>query len=183
LSTIASSSNLISDSELLLNQYFLTTLPCLASGCCQIHLGLEALHHLTRVSGSYFLDNLKGLQHTLAISAAQNGLTRFSDDMTVAEIKTKARETVQKEARGASAMTLIKTARAQYHLAKEYEMNGDLKSALGTFTKAAGLAKMTMDSTEFVAETASGRTGVLRKEFTDFWEVSAQKVGCYTNPL
>jgi len=114
----------------------------------------------------------KNSQHTLVISAAQNGFTRFNDDMTVAEIKIKARETVQKEARGASAMSLIKAARTQFLRAKEYEMNGDLKSALGTFTKAASLAKMAMDSTEFVAEAASGKTGLLRKEFTDFWEVS-----------
>jgi hypothetical protein len=114
----------------------------------------------------------KNRQHIMAISAAQTGFTQFNDDMTAAEIKIKARETVQKEARGASAMSLIKAARTRFLRAKEYEMNGDLKSALGTFTEVASLAKMAMDSTEFVAEAASGRSGLLRKEFTDFWEVS-----------
>jgi ubiquitin carboxyl-terminal hydrolase 8 len=109
----------------------------------------------------------------MAISAAQIVSTRFNNDMTVAEIKAKAREIVQKEARGASAMSLIKIARTQYLLAKEYENNGDLKSVLGTLTKAASLAKMTLDSTEMMAEKNAGRSGLLFNEFTDFWGVSA----------
>ena len=111
----------------------------------------------------------------MAISATQTGFTQFNDDMTAAEIKIKAQATVQKEARGASAMSLIRAARAQSLLAKKYEMNGNLKIALDAFTKAASLAKMTMESAEFAAESASSRTGLLRKEFTDFWVVSAYK--------
>jgi ubiquitin carboxyl-terminal hydrolase 8 len=117
----------------------------------------------------------KNRQHIMAISATQTGFTQFNDDMTAAEIKIKAQATVQKEARGASAMSLIRAARAQSLLAKKYEMNGNLKIALDAFTKAASLAKMTMESAEFAAESASGRTGLLRKEFTDFWVVSAYK--------
>jgi ubiquitin carboxyl-terminal hydrolase 8 len=42
---------------------------------------------------------------------------------------------------------------------------------LASFIKAATLAKMAMDSTEYVQETRS-KGGVLRNELTDFLEVS-----------
>lgn len=109
--------------------------------------------------------------HLTGPSETQNGFARPTDD-SVAEIKTKAREAVLKEARGASALTLIKTARSQFTAGKDYETQGDLKGALSSFTKAASLAKMTMDSTEFISETRNGKGGVLRKEFMDFFDVS-----------
>lgn len=80
-----------------------------------------------------------------------------------------AKEAVRKEARGASALTLIKTARSQLVTAKDYESQGDLKGALSAFTKAASLAQMTMDTAEFASE-SKGKGGVLRKEFTEFIE-------------
>lgn len=102
--------------------------------------------------------------------ASQNGATRFHNDMLVAEIKAKAMEAVQKEARGASALTLIRTARTQLLSAKDYETKGDLRSALGSFIKVASLAKMTMDSVEYSQEGRS-KGGVLRKELGDFLSV------------
>lgn len=71
---------------------------------------------------------------------------------TVSEIKAKAKEAVQKEGRGVSAMTLIKTARSQVHGAKEYEAKGELKHALASFIRTASLMKMAMDSPEFTQE-------------------------------
>jgi hypothetical protein len=92
---------------------------------------------------------------------------RFLDKTPVADIKLNAREAVNREARGASAITLIKIARAQTLSAREHEAKGDLRNALASFIKAATLAKMAMDSTEFAQ-----KGGVLRNELTDFVEVS-----------
>lgn len=105
----------------------------------------------------------------IILSASHND--RFFDKTPVADIKLKAKEAVNKEARGASAISLIKTARAQILSAKDYEANGDLRSALSSFIKAATLAKMAMDSTEYVQEQRT-KGGVLRNELTDFLEVS-----------
>ena len=102
-------------------------------------------------------------------SASHND--RFLDKTPVADIKLNAREAVNREARGASAITLIKIARAQTLSAREHEAKGDLRNALASFIKAATLAKMAMDSTEFAQETRS-KGGVLRNELTDFVEVS-----------
>jgi ubiquitin carboxyl-terminal hydrolase 8 len=109
-------------------------------------------------------------QLTPTTLAIQNGATRFHDDMSVVEIKAKAREAVQKEAKGASALSLIRTARTQLLSAKDYETKGDLRSALGSFIKAASLAKMTMDSAEYSQEGRS-KGGVLKKELGDFLSV------------
>ena len=83
----------------------------------------------------------------------------------------KAKENVQKEARGASPLSLIKSARTQSGKAKDCELKGDLKGTLNAVTKAASLAQMCMDSPEFIAE-GRGKRGVLHKEFTEFMEVS-----------
>ena len=118
--------------------------------------------------------NCKSLNPTTAsllivLSASHND--RFLDKTPVADIKLNAKEAVNREARGASAITLIKTARAQTLSAKEHEAKGDLRSALASFIKAATLAKMAMDSNEFAQETRT-KGGVLRNELTDFVEVS-----------
>jgi hypothetical protein len=112
----------------------------------------------------------KSLEHhlfttTMVRSASHND--RFLDKTPVADIKLNAREAVNREARGASAITLIKIARAQTLSAREHEAKGDLRNALASFIKAATLAKMAMDSTEFAQ-----KGGVLRNELTDFVEVS-----------
>ena len=109
------------------------------------------------------------LQMLIILSASHND--RFLDKTPVADIKLHAREAVNREARGASAITLIKTARAQTLSAKEHEAKGDLRNALASFIKAATLAKMAMDSNEFAQETRT-KGGVLRNELTDFVEVS-----------
>ncbi|KAF8159371.1 hypothetical protein B0H34DRAFT_655402 [Crassisporium funariophilum] len=121
-------------------------------------------------------------QHTFSVSAAQNGSARFHDNTPVAEIKVKAREAVNKEARGASAITLIRTARAQILNAKDHEANGDLRSAFASYIKAATLAKMTMDSVEYVQE-SKGKGGVLRKELTDFLERDGRDIGTRTSAV
>jgi ubiquitin carboxyl-terminal hydrolase 8 len=101
----------------------------------------------------------------------QNGPLPPNDPMSVPEIKEKAKEPAHKFARGASAMSLIKTARTQSLTAQECEMSGDLKGALSAFIKAGTLAQMVMDTTEFKAESGPGKKGVLYKEFQDFTQV------------
>jgi ubiquitin carboxyl-terminal hydrolase 8 len=85
----------------------------------------------------------------------------------VSEIKAKAKETVQREGRGASVMTLIRTARTQLLNAKEQEAKGDLKTALSSYIKTAGLMKMAIESHEFKQDTK----GVIRKEWEGFLQV------------
>jgi len=102
------------------------------------------------------------------IIANPNGSVRSYDSMIVAEIKEKARDSVQREARGVSALTLIKTARNQSLNARTLEEKGDLKNALDAVTKSAKLAQMFMDSAEFVAEKQHGKHGMLYREFNDF---------------
>ncbi|KAG9313137.1 hypothetical protein JVU11DRAFT_6587 [Chiua virens] len=98
-----------------------------------------------------------------------NGPVVTNDDLTVAEVKEKAKEDVLKAAKGVSAISLIKTARTQSQLARDCEIRGNLKAALGALLKAGSLTHMFMNSTEFMAETKPpGRHGVLYKEFIDF---------------
>ncbi|KAF8202403.1 ubiquitin carboxyl-terminal hydrolase 4 [Pholiota molesta] len=107
--------------------------------------------------------------------ATPNGTNRISNDLSVAEIKTKAKENVTKEARGVSAITLIKTARTQILSAKDHEVKGDLRGAFASYIKAATLAKMTMDSPEYLLE-AKGKGGVIRKELNDFLESDGRDI-------
>jgi ubiquitin carboxyl-terminal hydrolase 8 len=94
-----------------------------------------------------------------------------NEAMSVFEIKEKAKESAHKQARGASPMSLIKTARTQSLAAKDCELSGDLRGALSAFIKAGTLAQMFMDTAEFKAESGHGKKGVLFKEFQDFTQV------------
>lgn len=94
------------------------------------------------------------------------------DDTFVSNIRTNARDMVQKEAKGASSLSLLRSARTQLLGARDLEDKGDIQAALSQYTKVATLAKMVMDSAEFAAESRSGRGGVLRQQLTDFLEVS-----------
>lgn len=103
--------------------------------------------------------------------AMHNGSVATDDDLTVAEVKEKAKEDVRKAAKGVSAITLIKTARTQSQQARIYENQGDLKAALGALLRAGSLSHMFMNSPEFMTENKPGRHGVLYKEFIDFQKV------------
>jgi ubiquitin carboxyl-terminal hydrolase 8 len=101
--------------------------------------------------------------------------------MTTLEIKEKAKDFVRKEARGATALTLIKTARSQVVNARTSEDKGDYRGALDAVTKAATLAQMFMGSSEFTEEKQPGKHGVLYKEFHDFISVRNFLLShCYT---
>lgn len=89
-------------------------------------------------------------------------------NMSVTDIKNRAKETVFKEASKASPLSLIRTAHNQIVIAKEKESVGDLHGALESYIKTATLIKMTMDSSEFKQERTKG---VLRKEVQDFLNV------------
>jgi ubiquitin carboxyl-terminal hydrolase 8 len=106
----------------------------------------------------------------------QNGLqpSRYrNEEMSVFEIKERAKESVHKQARGASPMALIRTARTLSLVAQACELSGDLRGALSAFIKAGTLALMFMDTVEFKAESGSEKMGVLFKELQYF-----TRVGC-----
>lgn len=84
--------------------------------------------------------------------------------MSISDIKTKAKEAVQRETRGATPSSLIKAARFQYEHGRDYERAGDLPNGLRSFIKAASLAKIAIDS-----EHAQG--GLLQKEINEFMSV------------
>lgn len=107
------------------------------------------------------------------IATTQNGLARATKDLTVAEIKERAKDHVHKEAKSASALPLIKSARIQSQTAQTCELGGDLQGALTAYIKSATLAQMFMDSAEWKQECQQGKKGVLWKEFMDFQHVSS----------
>lgn len=104
-----------------------------------------------------------GRQHAWSASATQNGTGRSYESAVV--IKERAKESVQKETRGASPLNLIRIARTQYLAGRDSEERGDLKGALAAFIKSVSLAKMAIDSRE------NERGGVLRMEINEFFEV------------
>ncbi|KAH9944957.1 cysteine proteinase [Epithele typhae] len=104
-------------------------------------------------------------------SAMQNGVSHHRD--TVADIKASAKETAH-GVRGASASGLLTVARSQIKVARDHEKEGDLKGALRSYTKAASLAQMLMESSEFKAESQTGKKGALFKEFLDFQQTDGK---------
>ena len=105
-------------------------------------------------------------------SALQNNLpARSYDGLSVLDIRQRAKDSVNKEAKGVAAISLIRTARAQIITARDYEAKGDLRPALAAYIKGATLTKTAMDSQEYTQE-PRGKGGVIRKELNDFLEVS-----------
>ncbi|KAH9930213.1 uncharacterized protein B0H18DRAFT_1116912 [Fomitopsis serialis] len=86
---------------------------------------------------------------------------------TVAEIKEVAKEQALK-VKGASPLSLLRSARAQITHARESELSGDLKNALSALTKAVSLTAMIMETADFKAEMQPGKRGVLSKELVEF---------------
>jgi ubiquitin carboxyl-terminal hydrolase 8 len=91
--------------------------------------------------------------------------------MSVVEIKERAIQQAQRASRGASAISLIRSAKGQISLAQSCETGGDLKGALSALTKAASLTQVFINTEEFKAENVPGKRGVLWKELTDFQQV------------
>ena len=96
--------------------------------------------------------------------------SRSYDGLSVMDIRQRAKDSVHKEAKGIPAISLIRTARTQILMARDYEAKGDLRNALATYIKAATLTKMAMDSQEYLQENR-GKGGIIRKELHDFLEV------------
>lgn len=106
-----------------------------------------------------------------------NGLPR-----STSEIKEKAKDDARKAARGASAISLLRTARTQSLSAQECEMAGDLTGALNAYITAVTLAHMLTETAEYRAESLPGKKGVLFREFMEFSQVSrfALGPGCFS---
>ncbi|KAF5373289.1 hypothetical protein D9615_007376 [Tricholomella constricta] len=115
--------------------------------------------------------SLENGQQIRAAPATQNGGGRQYDDLTATAIKDKAIESVQRETRGISPMSLIKTARTQYLYGREEEARGDVKGSYAAYVKAASLAKMAIESPENL------KGGVLYKEIAEFWKKINPDVG------
>lgn len=96
---------------------------------------------------------------------------RSHDELSVAEIKAKAKGHAQRATRGASALHLIRAARSQLALALTQERDADLKGAYAAYIKAASLIQTFMDSAEFKAESQPGKRGVLWKEYQEYMQV------------
>jgi ubiquitin carboxyl-terminal hydrolase 8 len=105
--------------------------------------------------------------------AMPNGVSKSQDDMSVAEIKERAKAQAQKVSRGASPLSLIGVARTQIAQARAAESSGDLKTAYSAYIKAVSLVQTFMGSPELKAESAPGKRGVLWKEYSDFQTVSS----------
>ncbi|OCH85882.1 cysteine proteinase [Obba rivulosa] len=103
-----------------------------------------------------------------SIPAMQNG-SGVGPRETVAEIKEHAKEQVRR-VHGASATSLLRSARDQIQFAGAREREGDLRGALSALTKAASLIQMFMNSPELKQD----RRGPLLKEFADFQQHEGQ---------
>lgn len=100
----------------------------------------------------------------------QNGYAPDTHHDVVAAIKAAAKEQAQR-VRGASATSLLRTAREQIQVARVSENEGDVRAALSTYTKAASLVAMFMETTEFRQEMQPGKKGVLIQDLQKFQQV------------
>ena len=124
---------------------------------------------------SFLQDHVSFIHHTIYIIEMQNGLVPPHRE-SVADIKAAAKEQAQR-ARGASATSLLRSARDQIKAAIAQEGEGDFKGALSSFTKAASLAAMFMDTHEFKQEMSTMKKGVLTVDFMNFQHVSEHGYG------
>ena len=92
------------------------------------------------------------------------------DDLTVAEIKEKAKNAIY-NVRGASAISLLRTARDQVVQGLTFEKEGDQRGALLSLLVSAQLTQLVMSHQEFKQE-REGKKGVIWKEFSEFQDVS-----------
>ncbi|KAJ3551115.1 hypothetical protein NM688_g4923 [Phlebia brevispora] len=97
----------------------------------------------------------------------QNGYPQNTHREIVTDIKNAAKEQAQR-VRGASAMSLLRTAREQILNASDKESEGDLRGALSAYTKAACLTQMFMETAEFRQEMQPGKKGVLTQDLMKF---------------
>jgi hypothetical protein len=110
-----------------------------------------------------------GLTASCSVPGMQNGaVPRSHDEMSVQEIKERAKGHAQRATRGASALHLIRAARSQLALAHSHERDGDLKAAYSAYIKSVSLIQTCMDAAEFKVESQPGKHGVLWKEYQEY---------------
>lgn len=107
----------------------------------------------------------------------QNGYANNVHRDIIAEIKAAAKEQTER-VRGASATSLLRSAREQIQLARVNENDGDLRGALSAYTKAAYLTAMYMDTSEFKLEMPPGKKGALMQDMKKFQQVCAHRSSC-----
>lgn len=99
----------------------------------------------------------------------QNGSTSHSRRESVSDIKSVAKEQVQRASKGASPTSLLEIAKQQSLMASAKEGEGDIKGAYVALVKAGALMAMFMDSTEFKQDKA--KRGVLTLGWQSFQQV------------
>ncbi|TRM57899.1 hypothetical protein BD626DRAFT_513251 [Schizophyllum amplum] len=98
-----------------------------------------------------------------------NGPRRSDEEDSINEIKKSAQDAVTKETRGASGISLLRSARTQTVKGKEHEAKGELKEALSAYAKAAALAFRTLDHKDLLEE-KKDKGGVFMKEVKQYIE-------------
>lgn len=99
-----------------------------------------------------------------------SGSRRSDEDDSINEIKKIAQDAVIKETRGASGISLLRSARTQTQKGKDHEARGELKEALSAYAKAVALALRTLDHKDLLEE-KKDKGGVLMMEVKSYIEV------------
>ncbi|KAL1726470.1 ubiquitin carboxyl-terminal hydrolase 4 [Schizophyllum commune] len=98
-----------------------------------------------------------------------SGSRRSDEDDSINEIKKIAQDAVIKETRGASGISLLRSARTQTQKGKDHEARGELKEALSAYAKAVALALRTLDHKDLLEE-KKDKGGVLMMEVKSYIE-------------
>jgi hypothetical protein len=129
--------------------------------CCQ-------LRRLVKVCRTpFFTIFIKSISFGLILAVGMDtlGSTSTLADEEIRRIKDSARETVARETRNVSSISVLTQAKKQLELAQALQNNGDYPGSLRSFYISAELMSKSMDSPEF-------KSGVLKREVTDFVSVS-----------
>lgn len=103
-------------------------------------------------------------------SGSSPGAGNSRNHDTVAEIKEKVHTNVSKVVRGASALSILHSARDQVVHGKTREDQGDISGALHCLLTAAQLSKRVYEHAEFRQE-KDGKKGAVWREMTEFQKV------------
>ena len=106
-------------------------------------------------------------------SSGDDGSSGQGPELTVAEIKDKVRSLVN-GFRGASAISLLRSARDQAFTGASLERDGDIRGAYRALLSCAQLSQAFLIHADFKAE-SQGKKGVVWNEWQDFQRVSGSE--------
>ncbi|KAH8110726.1 cysteine proteinase [Phellopilus nigrolimitatus] len=96
-----------------------------------------------------------------------NGAGSSRNELTVADIKEKVRTVVQ-SVRGASALSLLRTARDKVETGLTLEEKGDLRESFRALLTAAQLSQVVLEHQDFKQEVEQKKKGVVWKDFIEY---------------